>query len=133
MSESTLEPSRTSILLVDDSESFLLVTADYLKEAGFRVSRHVSAKEALRAASSSHFDLIITDIYMPDKDGLEFISEARGAFPGVPVVAMSSAKGARDLTAVARKMGAVATLKKPFTKEDLLLAVSTALDPARVV
>ena len=81
----------------------------------------------MKLAARTSVDLIVTDIYMPDKDGLEVIAEARRVCPGVPVIAVSSFTGARDMLRTAKLLGAICTLQKPFTDQNLLQAVSQAL------
>ncbi|MGC4049660.1 MAG: response regulator [Paludibaculum sp.] len=113
--------------MIDDSPSMLESIQMMLQSSGFDVavfSRWSNAHQKLQAEG---VDLIITDIYMPDADGLEVIRARRSMCPHVPVVAMSGMSGTRDMLKVARLMGACLTLRKPFTKEQLLGAISSAL------
>ena len=76
-------------------------------------------------------DLLITDIFMPDVEGLETIREIRRLRPDMPIIAISGVDfEGGDYLGVARKFGAVATLKKPFLPADLLELVSRVLSPA---
>jgi DNA-binding response OmpR family regulator len=76
-------------------------------------------------------DLIITDLFMPDTDGLEIIYQFRHEFPDVKIIAVSGggSRGLVELLAVAKKMGAQRALMKPFAWEELLAAVQELLKP----
>jgi len=81
----------------------------------------------LEGASRHHreaADLVITDLYMPGQDGIEILTQFRKVSPHVPMIAIS---GNSDMLIVAQKLGAVATLKKPFAADQLLMAVKEAL------
>jgi two-component system, chemotaxis family, chemotaxis protein CheY len=118
-----------NILVIDDSESALTFMEQILTDAGHRVTSSLSASEATRLAARIEVDLIVTDIYMPDMDGLEVIAAARKALRGIPVIAVSGAEVGKDMLQVARQLGAVFTMQKPFTKRQLLYAVGVALAP----
>jgi CheY-like chemotaxis protein len=118
-----------NILVIDDSRSALALTGLILEEAGHRVIPCLSASGALKLAAETPVDLIVTDIYMPEKDGLEIIRDARKACPCIPIIAISGAGDATDMLNVARHLGAAYTLRKPFSKEQLLRAVTMALPP----
>jgi CheY-like chemotaxis protein len=72
-------------------------------------------------------DLIISDLYMPDKDRLEVIREARKAGPKIPVIAISGAAGEKNMLNTPRLLGASSILQKPFSKQQLLRAVGTVM------
>jgi CheY-like chemotaxis protein len=71
-------------------------------------------------------DVIITDIFMPEKDGIETIHELRREFPSVQIIAMTGRESLTDFDAfeVARELGAAKTFKKPFKLDDLVAAVN---------
>jgi CheY-like chemotaxis protein len=115
------------ILLIDDSPSALQVIGMMLAEADYETRACGDGKSALAALKSEAFDLIITDIYMPEKDGLEVILEERRIGLNIPVIAVSGMTGDLDMLAIAKLMGARQTLRKPFTRTDLLAAVGAAL------
>jgi CheY-like chemotaxis protein len=119
-----------NILVIDDSKSALLQTELILTGSGHRVIPCLSASRALKLAAQTRVDLIVTDIYMPDKDGLEIIRDARKVYPGILIIAISGACNAKDMLNVARHLGAACTLRKPFSKEQLLQAAYMALTPA---
>ncbi len=125
----SFETRMANILVVDDSKSALSLTELFLAEAGHRVTPCLAAANALKVAVETSAELIITDIYMPDKDGLEIIRDARKTCPGIPVLAVSGYNDAEDILFVARRMGAASTLMKPFSREQLLRAVAVAMTP----
>lgn len=114
-------------MIIDDSLSVLESVRDMLESAGLEVGVFSRWTDAALTLQSETVDLIVTDIYMPDGDGLEVIRARRAKWPEVPIVAMSGMGGARDMLKVARLMGACQTLRKPFSKEQLLAAVGAAI------
>ena len=117
----------SKILLIDDSRSTLEIAERILEDAGYQVHAYTDGRVALKVLQREAFDLIVTDIYMPELDGLELIREERRLCPHVPIVAMSGMSGKRNMLPVATRMGACQTVPKPFSKADLLSAVGTAL------
>jgi len=115
------------ILVIDDSLAALQMVETMLVEAGHEVTACLESRDVLRLLENETFDLIVTDIYMPDHDGLEIIREARWICPQVPIVALSGLTGSRDLLPIAKHLGACQTLQKPFDKNTLLNIVDTAL------
>jgi CheY-like chemotaxis protein len=114
------------ILVIDDSPSALQVIETMLVNAGHMVITCSDGKRAVEMLQREAFDLILTDIYMPDDDGLEVIRDAQRVHPCLPIVAMSGVAGRRNMLAVARHLGACQILQKPFSREDLLDAVAAA-------
>jgi DNA-binding response OmpR family regulator len=115
------------ILVIDDSSTVLLSVRGTLAGAGYGVSTCNSARAAMRMATQESFDLIVTDIYMPDGDGLEVIRDLRRVRPNIPFIAMSGMTGQRDMLRVAKFLGASQTLQKPFLAKDLLAAVEAMI------
>jgi DNA-binding response OmpR family regulator len=117
------------ILLVDDDSSFRNSQARLLRSQGYAVFEATDGKEAERVFLRNHPDLIITDMSMPGRDGLETIRCLGEIDPLVPVIAMSGSgrliRG--DYLAFAHYLGAVRTLEKPFSFEELLAAIRVAL------
>jgi len=118
------------ILLVDDDESFRKMLHVTLKRAGYDVVDARDGNEALKSFRAQPPDLVLTDLIMPDKEGLETIMELRAAQPDLKIIAMSG--GGRncpgDYLKVARQMGAAQVLAKPFSNQELLDAVRQVLD-----
>ena len=118
-----------SILLIDDNESLRAMMAHALTLAGHKVITAGDGKAAMRAFAQHAVDLVITDLVMPDQDGVETLMLLRKSHPKLPVIAISgdSPTHAALYLSVARKLGAVATLQKPFAVGALLAAAETAL------
>lgn len=121
----------SKILVIDDSPSALEVMANMLSEGGHEARLCRDGDSARTFLELETFDLIVTDVYMPNTDGLEVILEQRRARPRTPVVAVSGMTGPRNLLAVAKRLGACQTIQKPFTKTQLLTAIATALGTMR--
>ena len=104
--------------------------AKVLGRAGYRVTEAGEGAEGLRLQRDEPADLIITDLIMPGKEGLETIMELRRQFPLVKVVAISGGgrNKAGDYLPVAKKLGANRTLAKPFLPADLLSVVAELLN-----
>ncbi|WP_280191219.1 response regulator [Delftia sp. PS-11] len=121
------------ILIVEDDEQFRQMLASMLAADQHRVSQAGNGFQGLEAAGRGHPDLIITDILMPEMDGIDFVMALKRQCPHVPVIAMSG--GRRSISAEfnlnsASLMGVAAILTKPFKRDDLRLAVRQALERA---
>jgi CheY-like chemotaxis protein len=115
-----------AILVVDDHPIMGEVVCEMLEDAGHLVRLASEGREALRKLSCARFDLLVTDIVMPEMDGIELIGEVRRRYPEIRIIAMSGG-GERfptlDGLTIARRLGAGASLNKPFLAEQLLDAV----------
>lgn len=118
------------IFVLDDSRSILEMVVQMLQRAGHDVLSSSSASELFKTLQLQQLDLLVSDIYMPEQDGLEVISKTRRLHPSVKIISMSSMTGPMNMLPAARLMGASAILQKPFTEEALLKAVSVAIGPA---
>ena len=102
-------PSLRSILVIDDDPQMLKVYQRILVYEGYRVVTAAGGKEALALCRSEAFDLVITDIFMDEMDGIELIVNLRRSYPGLKVLAVSGggamAEGGRFLN-YAEKFGA---------------------------
>lgn len=114
------------VLVIDDSPSTLEMVSMMLEDAGHQVSSCADGKRARQLIGREVFDLIVTDIYMPEEDGLQLILEARRLHPSLPIVAMSGMTGMFDMLNVAQHLGACQVLRKPFSAKDLLAAAAAA-------
>ncbi len=119
------------VLLVEDSASMRAFAVAALEANGFQVTPTASGFEALKMLPRSRFDLIITDINMPDINGLELIRFARESpiHGKVPIVIISTDGSERDRDR-GLKLGAAAYLVKPFAPEALVEVARRALQAA---
>ena len=118
------------ILLIDDDEQFRAMLAQMLSQDGHKVTVASDGEEGLLLASQVKPDLIITDILMPHRDGIETILALSRAGSEIPIIAISV--GRRTISAEfnlesASMIGVKATLAKPFARADLRLAIKRAL------
>jgi DNA-binding response OmpR family regulator len=112
------------ILIVDDDEEILLTLEIALQQAGHVVRTASEGGTALRLYNEGQPDLVIMDLVMPGKEGIESIIEMRGQNSPVKIIAIS---GAAYNLKVAKMLGADYTLEKPFLHETILSLVDTAL------
>jgi two-component system chemotaxis response regulator CheY len=117
------------ILLIDDDEMSRQAVQRMLERAGFTVMSTGDGREAIDGYHAGEIDLVITDLIMPDIDGLEIIQEIRRKDPAAKILAISGGGRvqAEEYLSVARKFGAVEVLPKPFASQDLKAAVDRAL------
>jgi two-component system response regulator (stage 0 sporulation protein F) len=122
-----------SILLVDDNDQLRSMIERGLKRAGHEVLPAVNGRSALAILPKVKFDLILTDIVMPDMEGLELIRSIRKMNSAAKIIAMSGGgRGtADDYLTMAKNFGAAATLEKPFDLDTLTRTVAEVLDPAK--
>jgi len=112
------------ILVIDDDPELLDVLSHVLSQAGYQVATAADGRQASALYRSHTPDIVITDIYMPDRDGLEALMELRRDFPRVKVIAMSGGISNQEMLQVASALGASRTLAKPFEPAELLSAVA---------
>src|SRR6476660_8930286 len=114
-----------SILLVDDDEQFRTMLSVVLRRAGYEVQVAIDGIEASSFYRNHPTDLIITDLIMPEKDGLEIIRELRKEYPQAKIIAMSGGgrTGTANYLKVARAFGAQQMLEKPFPHQEMLDAI----------
>ena len=118
-----------SILIVDDNDPVRDILRKLLERVGHTVYEAADGKAALRMYAGNPTDLVITDIYMPEMDGIEFLTRVREAFPEARVIALSgaSSSGKEEVLRDAARLGAVAVLEKPFSVTECLDVVEGAL------
>ncbi len=117
------------ILIVEDEQSIRSLIASILTLEGHQVSIASNGNDAIQICIAAHIDLVITDLIMPEKEGLELMMELRKDHPSVKVIAMTGGGygSAAEYLSFARALGAVKTLSKPFNRQELLDAVASAL------
>jgi DNA-binding response OmpR family regulator len=114
-------------LVIDDEEPVREYVKYCLEKADYNVILCDNGKDGLERFYARRYDVVITDIVMPEKDGIEAIIEMRRMFPPVPILAISGVDSRETLFKIANMFHADATLKKPFTHEELLDSVSKAI------
>lgn len=119
----------TTVLLVDDDDVVRSSVHKMLERTGYVVHSTCLGQEAVNHYRGQHSDLVITDLIMPDLDGLEVIQQLRRLDSAVKVLAISGGGrvDADEYLLSARKLGAAGVLPKPFTAEELRQAVEKAL------
>jgi putative nucleotidyltransferase with HDIG domain len=121
----------TSILVVDDDAMVLQVMAAGLRQAGYQVTTTSNPLEGLRLLRESACDLVISDAYMPEMDGLTLTETANGIFPELPII-MLTGFGTVDLMREGLRRGASDFITKPFRVRDIPLVVERNLERKRL-
>lgn len=118
-----------TILLVDDDEQFRAMLHQTLEGAGYGVHGAANGKMALELYRRSPADLVVTDLVMPEQEGIQTIMDLRKINPEVKIIAISGGGrlGPRDYLVMAKLLGAKRTLAKPFRQADFLDAVVQTL------
>ncbi len=121
------------IMVVDDEEQIRMMIKQLLEREGHKVIAISNGAEAVRAYRRNPVDLIITDLIMPDKEGIEIITELKREFPEVKIIAMSGGGrvGPDNYLFLAEKLGAQRTFSKPFDPQELLSAIEEILGEAK--
>ena len=110
------------ILIIDDDTQFRLMLRRILEKEGYEVFEAADGKQGLTCFRNTQTDLVITDIIMPEKEGVETIVALRKEYPSVKIIAISG--GGRnapgDYLTLAKKLGAHVTMEKPLNRNYLL-------------
>lgn len=116
-----------SILLIDDNDQIRALLRRVLEEAGYFVIDAANGREDIQQFRETPVDLVITDLLMPDSDGLEVTMTLRRESPHVKIIALTGGAGEPNLLEVAKLLGAHRTMKKPLEMTELLKAVQQEL------
>ena len=119
------------ILVIDDEEHIRGLYKRILEQAGHEVIEAADGCVGVKLYRESPTDLIITDIIMPEKEGLETIMELRRDFPDVKIIAISgggTAISSSTCLSLAQSLGVAKTVAKPFNKQQLLDSVEEVLE-----
>jgi CheY-like chemotaxis protein len=103
-------------LILDDNKKFLVAIGRIIKSAGHEYTLASNGVEGLRCYLAKPHDLVITDVLMPEMNGLEFMTQVLNSFPNAKVIVMSSA----DFLDSAAALGAADVIGKPFSPQSLL-------------
>jgi CheY-like chemotaxis protein len=117
------------ILVIDDEPSILLMIKKMLEKTGHEVDMALNGKEGMQIFEKNQADLLITDIIMPEKEGLETIVEMRKNFPDLKIIAISGGGriSADGYLPGAKLLGANMVFQKPLVQKEFLEAVSFLL------
>lgn len=120
------------VLIVDDEPTYRVSLTRALTKNGYNVTAAVSGEEGVELLTTSHFDLLITDLKMPGMNGIELISNAKEISPSTSSIIMT-AFGSVETAVEAIKLGAFHYILKPFNIEDLLLLANRAIEHAKLL
>ncbi len=129
MLENQIEDGR--ILVLDDERNIVTVVKAILEKRGLTADGFTNGREALDALRKGHYDAAITDLYMPDIDGMAFLAEVKRLYPGLPVV-MITAFGTVDSAVDAIKKGAFDYVTKPFEQSEIVSVIQKAINTSRL-
>ncbi len=118
-----------SILIIEDDQEVREYLESVLTRAGYGVASAANGEEGLLRFREASYDLVITDIIMPEKDGIETILDLRRENSGLKLIAISGGGRSEPENYLhsARLLGADLTMKKPFTNQEMLDAVASLL------
>ena len=122
--------SSYTILIIEDDEQFRGFVSELLTSEGFEVLTAENGKEGIDLLEVQQPDLILTDLLMPEKDGVRVISEVRSNYSHIPVIAMSGGQSVFSpvFLEAASSLGAAQTLTKPFADDELIDAIHSLLN-----
>ena len=126
------QPKRAKILVVDDDDGMRQTLDTALSRAGYFIVQCSDGGDVIGLLQERRIDLLITDVFMLETDGLETITKVRNEFPDIKIIAISggSRLAKHDYLPVAAKLGAHRTLHKPIDTPLLLKTVKELLSPA---
>lgn len=118
-----------NILVVDDDELFRTMLCETLRTSGYGVLEAENGKAAMKVVARARPDLVVTDLIMPEQEGIETIREIKRIFPEMKIIAVSGGMrgGDMDFLPIAEYMGASRVFKKPIDRKAFLSAVSELL------
>ncbi len=117
------------ILIIDDDFDVLASLRQIISLAGYTVVTAMNAQEAMDRQQNEPSEIVITDIVMPGRNGLELIAKLRSEFPEVKIIAISGGGvgSSQSYLSIAEAMGAVRTFAKPFDPDQLIRAIEELL------
>ena len=118
------------VLVVDGDGAALASVRAVLNAAGYAVNEALDGRQALQQVMENPPRVLITEILMPESDGIELITSVKRVHPDIPIIAVAKRRflGRLDLLDLASKLGADATLAKPLEAESLLATVADLID-----
>lgn len=117
-----------TVLIIDDDEILNEMISELLQSQNYQTISAFNGNEGLSKLQSEKIDIVITDIIMPDKEGLQTIREIKSISPTIPIIAISGGgKNNADYLSMASLMGASATFRKPFDHNLFLATIEQLL------
>ena len=123
---SAKDPPGARLLVVDDDADMLRLLSMRLTAAGYQVTAVTSAESALTQLEIEHPQLVLSDVRLPGRDGLQLFDEVRKRHPTLPVILLT-AHGSENLVRIASSRGACGCLSKPFDIDEIARVVERAL------
>jgi CheY-like chemotaxis protein len=113
------------LLVVEDNDDFRFIVCEMLADLDYQVFTATNGVQALAVLESQAIDIVLTDMIMPDKEGLETVREIRRKYPTIKIAAMSGGGrvNANNYLDLAKRLGASVTFEKPFRAQELLMGL----------
>ncbi|MDR4493354.1 MAG: response regulator [Nitrospirales bacterium] len=119
--------SRGSVLIVDDDPDIGLALSDYLQREGFSVDMAFTAQQAIQQATRHAYDMVLLDVGLPDRDGIEVLHELSEQWPQLPVILLTAFTSLRKTADPAILNKAFAYLTKPYDRHEVKTTIERAL------
>jgi DNA-binding NtrC family response regulator len=122
--------SKAKVLVIDDDPTMLDLARFHLEKGGYDVASADTGAQGLRLAAEHHYDVALTDLKLPDIDGIEFVAKLKDASPGTEVI-MITGYGSVSVAIDATKAGAFYFIEKPVEFEELMVLIEKAIERGR--
>lgn len=122
--------SSKTILIIEDDMQLQGFVSELLESKGYEVVLADNGNQGIEAVEAHEPDLILTDLLMPEKDGVRVITEVKTKYPQIPIIAMSGGQSVFSpvFLEAASTLGATKTLNKPFRNEELLETIANCFE-----
>ncbi len=119
-----------TVLVIDDDDAVRMLLLRVLEDGGHTAVGAADGRDGVARFARSPTDVVITDIFMPNQEGLGTIIELKRDHPDLPIIAMTGggSRATLDVLPIAQALGARKTLRKPFTPDEVLAAVAEVLE-----
>ena len=121
-----------SILIIEDDVAFSAMLKTFFEKRDYKVDTAFSAEEGFKKLGSAKFDILLTDVRLPDRDGLEILLEVKKHYPHIQVIVMTN-YAEINMAVKAMKNGAFDYVSKPFQPETILQTINNALNQHQAV
>src|SRR5690606_15562082 len=118
--------SMVSILIIEDDVAFSAMLKTFFEKRDYKVQSALTAEDGFKKLSSNSIDLVLTDVRLPDSDGLEILQEVKRNYPHIQVIVMTN-YAEINMAVKAMKNGAFDYVSKPFQPETILQTIQNAL------